>query len=180
MKQYYVEGIDNKDIYSKFVRIMLCYSEAFSLVYYRRSENERVKHSTKDIKKRLAPYKIYSKNVSQWPGTVTRNLQNHIYQLCVYRSDNADWGVIDTLEKANSIWEWDYPKFPMDLAFYRKGYAWFSSTAHEHLNQLYLSEETEKNFLTIRDLKGVGIELTYETEVDDSTVYYDERAKLCK
>lgn len=177
MKKYYVEGLEKKEIYKKFIRIMLCYSEAFSLVYFRYNERDKIKHSTKTIKKLLEPYKVYTKNVTQWPGTVTKNNNNHIYRLSVYKSNNADWSIINTLEKVNSIWNWDYPKYPMDLAFYRNGLAWFYSITHERINSLYLNEEDESRFLSLRDLESVGIKLVNETEVPNDNVFYDKKAK---
>lgn len=179
MKEFYVKGLEEKEIYRHFIDIMLAYSEAFSLVYYRKTGKEKERRSIKSIKKILEPHKIYSENVLKWPGTtILQKSQDQIYDLSVYRFVDTDWNVIDALENAKSLWAWDYPLLPMDLAFYREGYAWFYSTTHENINHLFLNLENNSNFLSISDLESVGIKLVYKKDIEASSLYYDEKARV--
>lgn len=149
MESYYVESLDDRATYIRFIDYMLARSAAFSVVYFKYHEAEKTKKSTLEIKKRLDPYKLWSRNVSKWPGTETMNKSGHIYRLIIYKSDAA---VSEFLKVVETLYEWDYPRYPMDLAFYRDGYAWFASSAHEGLNWLYTDDTT-----IVKQLSDCGI-----------------------
>ena len=131
---------------------MLKYSDAFSVVYFRYNEKEKFSLSAKKVKKELEDFIIYEKSVNQWPGTITLNETGQIYLMTMYRTDMA---AETTLLRVKSIWEWDYPKYPMDLAFFKDGYAWFESTAHEGINLIHIKDQS-----TSDDLEKLGIVLT--------------------
>ena len=54
---YYIDKFSSKERYAQFIRYMLSISDAFSVVYFRYSESEPLKKSTREIKKLLDPYK---------------------------------------------------------------------------------------------------------------------------
>ena len=85
MKKYYLEDLNSKEQYCKFINYMVKNSDKFSLVYFKYSENEKVKSTAKEIGKLLKPYKIFSYNGNQWPSTVTLNENNHIYKIYLYK-----------------------------------------------------------------------------------------------
>lgn len=168
--RYFVEGCEQKDISRSFIRILLACSDAFSLIYFRYKENEKQKKSTLKIKKKFAPYKLCSKEVTEWPGTkLYGNEQGHIYQMETYSIDMAMLPVFDSVD---TIWDWDYPQFPMDPCFYRNGYAWFSISTHEHDNSLYLRED--ESVPSVLDLESFGLKLIPQGEVKESELFYND------
>ena len=169
MKAYYIEEFSNKTEYLSFIRYMLLHSDTFSFISFKYHEGEKIKKTTKEVLQLLAPYKLYTQNVNAWPGTVTKNFNNHIYKLIMYK---ATLDAIPALSKANCLFDWDYPKFPMDLSFYKEGYAWFASSSHEQWNALYTDSKT-----VIDDLKQLGICIKYVQDVDESSLFFNDRSK---
>lgn len=167
MKAYNVEELENREIYLSFLRYMLVQSDAFSLIYFRYSEKEKMKVSTREIKNLLTQFKMYSRDVNEWPGTITLNDNHHIYRLVMYR---ATLEAKEALAKANSLFEWDYPKLPMDLCFYKNGYAWFAASSHEQWAELYVSDES-----VVDDLKKMGVKLTFSRNIQEAMLFFEER-----
>lgn len=166
MKKYYLEGLDHPNTYKLFVRTMCAYSSAFSLVYFRYTENEKQKRSCRTIKERLKPYKISKRNTNVMPSMITGNWLNHIYELTFYR---VCFETADVLESVKNLYEWDYPKHPMDLCFFKDGYAWFISSAHEFDCTLYTNDSA-----LIRGLQSLGIQVEQVGEIDEASLFYEQ------
>ena len=169
MNSYYIEGCDTKDYYKKFIRFMMSYSESFSCVYFKYNDKERLKKTVSIIKERLEPYKLYSEKTSQLPSMETTNENGHIYELTVYRSCVQ---AVSILEEVGSLWKWDYPRYPMDLCFFRAGYAWFVSSAHEEYGILYTDDLGIINYLC-----NLGIKLKKGNAVKDDELYWEKGLK---
>lgn len=163
ISQYSVNNLDNPNSYLHFVKYMLLNSDCFSLIYFKYKKGEKNKKTTCVIKNGLSPFKIHSQDVHQWPGTISQDY-NHIYRFVLYRSKLEAFKV---LSLAEHLYDWNYPKFPMDLCFYKDGYAWFWSSSHEYWNSIYA--ETDK---TICELKALGLTLDYIQKVNRSSLYY--------
>lgn len=166
MKCYYVSGLDDRTAYLKFVQYMIERSSSFSLVYFRYNSSEKLKKTCRSVKTDLASYKLFEKNVLKWPSMETRNENGHIYRLAMYRSVPE---VESVLARANSLWDWDYPALPMDLCFYKDGYAWFAASSHETWNCLYIDDAN-----TAAEMRALGFVLTDEAEIDDTSVFYEK------
>ena len=69
--------------------------------------------------------------------------------------------------KANDIFDWCYPQFPMDLSFYKEGYAFFASCAHERLSWFFSDSDEEVN-----TLKELGTDITVQREGEKP--FFDE------
>lgn len=175
MKSYYVEDFSNlrtyelqqtydQQIYFAFLDYMLEYSQFFSFVHARYRENDKLKKTVKEIKNGLRGYKVFSERVNKWPGTITCDGDQYIYQLMIYR---ADPGAEEYLRKVPRLFDWDYPRYPMDLAFYKDGYAWFALSAHEQWNSLYTDDYTH-----IENLEKLGVKIEYAEEASDSEIFY--------
>lgn len=170
---YYVDGCEDKKISHLFLRAILANSDAFSLVYFKYRENEKFSKGVSGMKKRLAPYKIDSRNVTEWPGTkILSNERNHFYRMETYR---VDMDVLPALEEVDTIWDWDYPDYPMDPCFYKNGFVWFTVTAHEHLNTLYLKDS--ENFPLATDLESIGVSLIPRRKVGQAELFYNKYLK---
>ena len=172
-KSYYVDGCESKKISHLFLRAILANSDAFSLIYFKFRENEKFSKGVSGMKKRLAPYKIDSRDVTEWPGTkLLSNEQNHIYRMETYQ---VDMDVLPVLEEVDTIWDWDYPDYPMDPCFYKNGYVWFAVTAHEHANTLYLRDS--ENFPLAADLESIGVSLIPGRKVEQSALFCNKYRK---
>lgn len=108
-------------------------------------------------------------NSNQWPGTVTLNTNKHIYKVALYQ---ADLGAKEALFKANNIYDWHYPFFPMDLCFFKDGYAWFELCAHERMSYIYID-----NKKTYSDLINIGAKLSYKADIDNSELFLEKQLK---
>lgn len=166
---YYVDGCEKKDTWHLFQRVLLAYSDAFSLVYFKYQDNETQSVGVSQICEELSQYKIDERRVMEWPGTRQMN-GRYYYRMVTYRIDSSVFNVMDTLEKVDSLWKWDYPIFPMDICFYKNGIAWFASSAHEHWNALYL--QTVGSFPLVSDLNSIGIHLVFRNRVAETDVFH--------
>ena len=170
-RRYYVEGLDDPGIYQEFLALLLAYSDAFSLIYFKYREGEKTKRTTKEIKNSLSPFKISAKNVSQWGGTITLNQMDHVYRMVTYRIDRSRiFDIVDVFESVGALYDWDYPKYPMDPCFYKDGYAWFEVCSHELMNTLYLKDEV--GFPSASDIESIGARLFPDGKVDETKLFH--------
>lgn len=164
---FYVDGLENNKLSQNFIRVILSYSDSFSFIYFRRKESEPLKKTAKNIKKVLSPFQINTCNAHEWPGTKLIGQQHQIYRMITYR---ASIETLPVFEKVDTLWDWDYPKYPMDPAFYKNGYAWFYICSHEHWNMLYLRESN--NYPLVSDLESLGISLISKGPRLESDLFY--------
>lgn len=157
MKCFDVDDVKTQEQYTKFIEYMLSYSEYFSFIYFRYSENEKMKKSAREIHDALKKFKVKSCFTNEWPGTISFDTTN-FYKFVVYRSDVS---VKEILCRYHRLFDWDYPQAPMDLCFYKNGYCCFSVTAHECDATLY----TDDNQL-IFDLQQIGMKFKYLYDTD--------------
>ncbi len=170
---YYVINCDDKEITRKLFAVLFSYSDSFSLLYYKRVENEKFKNTVKDIQKQLQKYIIGSKKVLEWPLTKQLNDHKPICQLVTYKSSMETFFI---LENVGCLWDWDYPYYPSDIAFYKNGFAWFESCSHERMNTLYVRKED--GYPLISDMESIGIELEPEGKVYQERLFFNEQAIL--
>lgn len=166
---YRVDGCESKEISQRFLRAILAYSDAFSLIYFRYREEEKFSERVSQIKKRLSPLELDSRDVTEWPGTKVKNDQGHIYRMVTYR---VSMDILPILEEVDTLWDWIYPVFPMDPCFYKRGYAWFEVSTHERWNTLYLLEDA--SFPLASDLESIGVSLTPGGKVVASKLFYNQ------
>ena len=173
MNKYHVENFTSKSVYHAFLSLMLAHSDAFSLVYFQYDRNEEPHENVRRIMEALSPYEISNKDVTRWPGTITMDFR-HIYNLRVYRINKTNpiavFDILDVLETADSLWDWDYPKYPMDLCFYKNGFAWFASSAHEQWNALYTDEPAG----IAADLESIGLQISQGGDIADDELFHEE------
>ena len=166
---YYVEGCEKKDTWHLFQRVLLAYSDAFSLVYFKYQDNETQSVGVSQINEELSQYEMDERIVTEWPGTRHIN-GRYNYRMVTYRIDSSVFNVMDTLEKVDTLWDWDYPEYPMDICFYRNGIAWFATSAHEHWNALYLL--TDGSFPLASDIDSIGIHLVFQHKVVEADIFH--------
>lgn len=169
MKRYWINEFDDKEKYLKFMEYMLKKSEMFTFVYFKYRESERTKRSTKNIQKLLKPHKICSRVTNHMPGMETRNDNNHIYKLVFYR---AEPDAINAFSKADRLFAWDYPEFPMDISFFKDGFAWFVSVSHEKDAVLYTDDKQ-----TVDELIEIGVNIEEYGEISVDQLFYWDTGK---
>lgn len=163
MYEYYIDKFKSRKAYHQFLEYAIAKSEYFSLVFFQHVPTEEFSPTAQMIYDRLMPYQVHQTITDQWPGTITFNSNHHIYQMSIYKCKPE---VINILKEPDSLFDWDYPMYPMDLAFFRNGYCWISSTAHEEFAAIYLNSKTEASELT-----QLGIELSYSDEIEQSDTF---------
>ena len=170
-RRYYIEGCENPKVTRQLYALLTAHSKAFSLVYCQYGRNEKYSRTTQKIERKLKNYEIDSREVKKWPGTETLD-ERSIYKMVTYRIDEESlWDIIDVFDTTKTIWDWDYPKYPMDICFYREGgLAWFYITAHERLNTLILDDSMG---LSVLDIESIGVKLVAEESVDDDNLFYN-------
>ena len=169
MKSYLLNDFSEKEAYLRFIDYMLDESEAFSLVYFKYDKREPTKKSTNEVAEMLKPYKICSHETCSWPSNMTLNENGHIYKLTLYR---AERGAFDALAKADGLFDWDYPRFPMDLCFFKGGYAWFVSSGHSQYAVIYTDSDD-----AVARLSDIGAKIQLNGEIKESNLYTTEDAK---
>ena len=166
MKRYYLNDFENKETYIRFIEYMVLNSDSFSLIYFKYRENEKYTTTVKEIQTLLKPYKIFAKRSTQWPSMITLNENNHIYKLVLYKSTVGVEKILSTVEK---LFDWDYPSLPMDLCFYKDGYAWLVSSSHERC--AFLCIDDKKSYFEFID---IGAKLHFKDEIDKSQLFLEE------
>ncbi len=166
MKKYFVDDLESKEVYRKFMEYMLEKSDFFSLIYFKEKENTPVKKSIRLLRDQLHKYKIYSMNTMEWPNTQTFDTR-HIYNMAFYYAKKE---CINILCQVDHFYDWDYPEAPMDLCFYKDGYCWFAVTAHEGLSYVYTDDVD-----IVNDLIQLGARVTFVK--DTSKIFYIDLSK---
>ena len=161
---YYVDKCEQKDISQKFINAVFHYSDAFSLIYFQYEKGEKMKKSTRNIKNALNPYKLESRTVLEWPGTITMD-NRHIYRMITYRTDK---NVLPILLSVDTIWDWNYSRYQWILHFIKMGTLGFM-LLHEHINQLYLREDN--SFPSVDELESLGVKLIPDKSIDESCIF---------
>ncbi len=82
---------------------------------------------------------------------------------------NLSEKIKDILCGKNSLYSWNYPNSIEDLCFFKEGYCWLDSVAHEELCFIYCKDEEEYEYL-----KSIGIEFVEDkfVPVSRNELYY--------
>jgi len=168
MKEYYISGLNEREKYVAFIKYVLPISDAFSVVYFRYKEEEKYSETVSKVKRNLETFKIYEKLTNEWPSTITLNEFGHLYLYTLYRCTDETESILLSVD---NMWEWDYDKYPMDLCFFKNGYSFFYSSAHE--NDAFICTDSEK---AVSDLRKLGLKLEFLREREQSDLFYDEKS----
>ena len=80
-----------------------------------------------------------------------------------------DFTFVDVFDMVNTLWDWDYPEYPMDPCFYRNGKVFFATCTHERINELYLNSEGDS--LSARDFESIGLKLIYQGRISEEQLF---------
>lgn len=171
---YYVEGCQDRELYQKMIRIAITMCDTLSLIYFKYKHNEKTTETAKSIKSALRKYAIKSEKVFQWPLTETRDY-NHIYNMVTYtipRDFNVEsvFDIVSVFDMVQTLWDWDYPEYPMDPCFYRNGKVFFATCTHEHINELYLNSEGD--YFSVKDIESIGVKLYHQGRIPEEQLFH--------
>ncbi len=88
-------------------------------------------------------------------------LYNHIYYIKMTKE------IQEEMLKKQSLFDWIFPTSLEDLCFFKDGYCWLYSVAHEEILDIYCENEEEYNYL-----KSIGVEF-----VEDHFIPISEKEK---
>lgn len=78
--------------------------------------------------------------------------------------------VKDYILSNQNLYAWLNPEYPEDIAFFKNGYCWLYSVAHEKLCHIYCENEEEYKYL-----KSIGIEFEEDdyVSIDINELYFE-------
>ena len=82
-----------------------------------------------------------------------------------------DEDLVDFLLKNDNLYNWLNPDFPEDIAFFKDGYCWLYSVAHEEMCVIYCSDKKE-----YVEMKNMGIKF-YEKDfelIPKEKIYFEK------
>ena len=92
---------------------------------------------------------------------------NYFIDICVYKVCNE---VKTYLTEPKGLFNWKYPYFPDDLCFFKDGFCWFATVAHEGFAVLFI-----KNYQDVILLKELGVQIEEKgIEENKNDLFYEE------
>ena len=154
------------DTYNKLIRYSLETCDAFMFVCCNYYNSGIYKKEVKPFVKDFQPLAIKRRHDPQWPGTTTSDQGGkYKFNINFYRCDESAY---DLLIKPGNIFGWEYPHYPENLCFFREGYVWLSTVAHERM--LWIEGQTKQDIKFFKQL-GVWEDATVE---EDGEFYYEK------
>ena len=169
--RYYVSGLEDKEKSRLFLAMLFAYSDAFSLLYYRRKENEKYSQNVQKIKEQLEQFRIGAEIVKEWP--LTKQLDDND-PVCFFITYKTEIEAFSILEQIGCLWDFDYPTSPTDISFFKDGYCWFESCAHERINNLYLEKDREDSLIS--NLRDIGVKMILKGQVSENKLFVNKKA----
>ncbi len=107
--------------YKTLLEFALDEADTFSLVW----GNFSFDSSAYELIEQLSPWIISDYSSCSWPGTEL------VGQKARVKTYEVNTETIEILKCVNSVFDFQAPQYPEDLAFYRNGQVVFASVAHE-------------------------------------------------
>lgn len=102
---------------------------------------------------------------TEWPPT--KSLDNRIDRNIIFL--RCDFNLKGMLLEPERLYSWQYPYYPEDLCFFRKGHCWLTSCAHEEFSFVITEDKSEYNYL-----ESLGIKWDEEEFDDKRYAFYEE------
>jgi len=127
--------------YSRLIDFTQKQCSKFSVVWREDLGNKRKEN---EIAGKLEPFIIADTMTSTWPGT---EIFGATANVCYYRLNSETAHI---LKRAESLYQWEAPDFPEDLAFYvENGNIWLATVAHERMGWLYSASVPESELAAL-------------------------------
>lgn len=122
--------------------------------------------SSKPFLQKLQSYLVKVRHKpEEWPSTKCGdrsdkiNFDINLYKVC--REVRA------YLLEPEGLYHWIYPYFPEDLCFFKDGYCWLSTSAHERNASIYTNNKDD-----LQDLENLGLKFKYKEQ--EIKMFYEE------
>lgn len=116
-----------KKEYQQLLQKALAQYDAFSLMW-RYGTMTETKSKGVQLEKTLRPYLLGETLTDRWPGSSVP------YKPALLRTYLVNPESIQILKCVDNVFDFSYPSYPEDLAFYQDGMLVYSSIAHEQFN----------------------------------------------
>lgn len=123
--------------------------------------------STKPFLQKLQPYLVKERHKpEEWPSTKCgeNNSDKIHFDINVYKVCKQ---VRRYLLEPKGLFHWIHPYFPEDLCFFKDGFCWISTSAHERKAEIYTKEEDDTKVL-----KNLG--LKFKSEKKETRMFHEE------
>lgn len=178
-----VKGIIKDKQYELLIKYAFQKSDAVMFVLrkdgFTNDQKLQLDMNAKVFKKRLNHSFLKSRNGSYWVFTKVGYSQlniaeykdssdfDNLFEILFYKTNKE---VEEYLLTNKNLYTWLNPKYPEDVSFFKNGYCWLYSVAHEELCDIYCENEEEYNYL-----KSIGIEFVDNKFVKtlDNDLYFE-------
>lgn len=165
-----------ESVYSLPDRSMFESDELYKRMVKRCKEAKKEAYIKKDIFDRytepvlnnLKAYLIKKRDFpTEWPGIKVIFTNGTRVDIYVYRVCNE---VKPFLLQTKGLFKWKYPYFPDDLSFFKNGYCWFYTVAHEEYGFIFVESHDEINCL-----EEMGLNFKFaKCDDDEQPLFYEE------
>lgn len=125
--------------YERFIKYAIDTCDAFMLLVGNYRQDPLFEQRMMPFLKKLDPLLVKTrKDADCWPGT--DSVLDPRREIRVYRSHPS---AFESLIQPVSLYNWQYPCFPEDLAFFRKGYCWMGMVSHDETAFILSRDEEE-------------------------------------
>jgi len=123
------------------------------------------------LKKRNGSYWVFTKvGYSQLQISTQKDESNFndLFEIYFYKTTSK---IKQYLLTQRNLYRWLNPDYPEDLAFFKNGYCWLYSVAHEEICEIYVQNEKEYEYL-----KSIGISFAEDHYIPTKKeeLYYEE------
>lgn len=123
-----------------------------------------------ELKERLKKYLVKEKHDSKWTvnEVITKREKEdnqYLFDICFYKICPEVENFL--LESVNSLYDFNPPYLPEDIAFYKDNYCWFYTVTHEKRCEMDIENIEECNYI---ENMGIKIE-KYEIDEKDKDLF---------
>lgn len=180
-----IKGKIENEKYERLIKYAFQKSDAIMFVFrkdgFSNQQILKLEKTSNDLKTKFKDYILKIRNGSYWVFTKVG-----YSQLGISSSEFKDPSNFDKLFKVlfyktnkeleeyvlsnSNLYSWLNPDYPEDISFFKNGYCWLYSVAHEEMCDIYCENEEEYNYL-----KSIGIEFMDDKfiEISNNELYFE-------
>lgn len=132
-------------------------------------EKVKIKFSNSIFKTRTGGYWVFTKVGNQRCGLEESDPPGYdkLFEVFFLKTNQP---VEEYILTNKNLYQWLNPKYPEDISFFRNGYCWLYSVAHEEMCEIYCDSEEEYEYL-----KSIGIEFENDKfiPISKEELYYE-------
>lgn len=178
-----VKGIIKNDVYVKLIEYAFKKNDAVMFVArqdgFNTKQVENLKLTVNKVKSLFQKQALKYRNGGQWVFTSVGNKRcgddeddpigyDDLFEVMFFKTDNE---LKNYMLSNRDLYKWLNPNYLEDVSFFKNGYCWLYSVAHEDLCVIFCESEEEYNYL-----RSIGIVFWEEefTPISKEEVYYEE------